>query len=66
MRSSDRFARCALLVCQAITVTHSASELSLLTEALEAHAVRAADDPHPCDYADYVFRRVAELRDAGP
>jgi hypothetical protein len=40
-------------------------ELSLLIEALEDRALRAAEDPDLVDYADFLFRRVAELREAG-
>jgi hypothetical protein len=31
---------------------------------LEARALHAAEDPAQIDYADYLFRRIAELREA--
>jgi hypothetical protein len=39
-------------------------ELSLLIEALETRALRAADDADQVDFADYLFRRITELREA--
>ena len=38
---------------------------SLLSEMMQARALRAADDPHQTDFADYLFWRVVELREAG-
>jgi hypothetical protein len=40
-------------------------ELSLLIAALETRALRAAEDPDQVDFADFLFRRVAQLREAG-
>jgi hypothetical protein len=39
-------------------------ELHPLIETLQARACRAADDPDLIDYADYLFRRIHELREA--
>lgn len=55
----------ALLVRPTITAELTPSELSLLIEALQARAIRAADDPDLVDYADFLFRRIAMLREAG-
>jgi hypothetical protein len=48
-----------------IAVEITPLELSLLIEVMQARALRAADDPDQIDFADYLFRRVAELREAG-
>jgi hypothetical protein len=55
----------ALLVRSSIRVEITPFELSLLIEALQARAIRGAEDPEQIDYADFLFRRVAELREAG-
>jgi hypothetical protein len=60
----DRFAPRALLHRSLISVQVAPSELSLLIEMLTAKALRAAEDPEQVDFADFLFRRVAELRDA--
>jgi hypothetical protein len=64
MQDADRFAPRALLLRPAITTELTAFELHLLIEALQVRACRAADDPDQIDFADYLFRRVAELREA--
>jgi hypothetical protein len=61
----DRTTPRALLRRSLISLAVTPSELSLLIEALNAKAVRAAEDPDQIDFADFLFRRVAELREAG-
>jgi hypothetical protein len=61
---TDRLAPRALLVRPAITIEVTPSELCLLIEALERAASRAAEDPAQIYFADYLYRRIAELRDA--
>jgi hypothetical protein len=61
---SDRQAPRALLVRPAIVVEITPGELYQLIRALEAEAARAAQDPAQVDFADYLYRRVAELREA--
>jgi hypothetical protein len=61
---ADRFAPRAQLVRSLILVELTASELYRLIRSLEAEAVAAADIGMD-DYADFLFRRVAELREAG-
>jgi hypothetical protein len=46
-----------------ITLAVTASELSLPIETLETPALRVADDPDQIDFANYLSRRVAELRE---
>ena len=60
----DRTAPHALLVRSLISVELTASELHRLIRSLEVTALAAADIGLD-DYADFVFRRVAELREAG-
>jgi hypothetical protein len=55
----------ALLRQTLITIEVSPLELSLLITALERRALQAADDPEMIDFAQYMFCRVAELREAG-
>jgi hypothetical protein len=64
LRAADRFAPRALLSRPLITIEVTSSELSMLVEALNTRACRAAEDPEQIDFADYLFRRVAELREA--
>jgi hypothetical protein len=64
MQQIDQFAPRALLVRPAITVEITPSELCLLIQSIEAAASRAAEDPAQIDFADYLYRRVAELREA--
>lgn len=64
MRQIDRFAPRALLIRPAITVEVTPSELHVLIEALETQAARAAENGAQVDFADYLYRRVAELREA--
>jgi hypothetical protein len=60
----DRFAPRALLCRSLISIEVSPSELSLLIETLTAKAVRAAENSEQIDFADFLFRRVTELREA--
>jgi hypothetical protein len=64
MRATDRTAPRALLQRSLISVKLTPAELSSLIEALNTKAVHAADDPDQIDFADFLFRRVAELREA--
>jgi hypothetical protein len=54
----------ALLVRPLIAIEITPSELYRLIRSLEAEAVMAADIGLD-DYGDFLFRRVAELREAG-
>jgi hypothetical protein len=63
MDSLDRFAPRALLHRSLISVELTASELHRLIRSLEAEATAAAEFGLD-DYADFLFRRVAELREA--
>ena len=60
----DRTAPRALLVRSLIPIEITASELHRLIRSLEAEALAAADIGLD-DYADFLFRRCAELREAG-
>jgi hypothetical protein len=53
----------ALLDRQQIEIAVSPSELHRLVRALENEAMAAIEDGKD-DYADYLLRRVAELREA--
>lgn len=64
MHQSD-FAPRALLVRPTIPVELYPAELSRLIHALEADAIRAAENPDQEGYADWLFRRCAALREAG-
>jgi hypothetical protein len=64
VRQADRFAPRALLARPMITIDITPSELWLLIEAMEAAANRAAEDSTQIDFADYLYRRIAELREA--
>jgi hypothetical protein len=64
IRAADRSAPRAMLPRPLIAIELTSSELSMLVEALSAKACRAAEDPEQIDFADYLFRRVAELREA--
>jgi hypothetical protein len=64
MRVPDLSAPRALLHREMITVHLTSLELSNLIELLEARACRAAQHPEQVDFADYLFWRVAELREA--
>jgi hypothetical protein len=59
----DRFTPRALLRRQFITVDLTPSELHRLVRALEAEATAATADGRD-DFADFLLRRVAELREA--
>jgi hypothetical protein len=58
------FAPRALLRRRRIRVGLSPWELHRLIRSLEERAREAADEPDGVDYADYLFRRVAQLREA--
>jgi hypothetical protein len=64
MRALDRATPRALLYRTMVSVELTSNELSILIEVLEARAVEAADRSDQVDFADYLFRRVAELREA--
>lgn len=64
MREADRSAPRALLHRMMLRVDLTPLELSTLIAALEARALRAADHSDQADFADYLFRRVAELRES--
>jgi hypothetical protein len=53
----------SLLVRSTITVELTATELHSLIQAKEAEAVQAEAEGK-VDFADFLFRRVAELREA--
>jgi hypothetical protein len=58
------FAPRALLVRRLITVELTPAELHRLVRSIEADALAAIEDGKN-DYADFLFRRVAQLREAG-
>jgi len=60
----DRFTPRALLVRHTIPIAVTHSELHRLIRSIEAEALDAIADGRD-DYADFLFRRVAELREAG-
>jgi hypothetical protein len=64
MRATDPTAPRALLHRSLIPVEVTSLELSLLIGVLEARAHIAAQDPEQIDFADFLYRRVAELREA--
>lgn len=64
MRATDRFAPRALLQRTMLTVELTSLELSMLIELLETRATIAAHHSEQIDFADFLFRRVAELREA--
>ena len=64
MCATDRLAPRSLLLRPLITLEVTPAELSVLVVALNAKACRAAEDPEQMDFADYLFRRVADLREA--
>ena len=57
------FAPRSVLRRHMIKVQLTPSEIYVLIEALEAQAERAAQCFDQTDFADYVFQRVAELRE---
>jgi hypothetical protein len=59
------FAPRALMRQPRIAVEVSPLELSLLITALERRACQAADDPEMVDFAQFLFSRIAELREQG-
>jgi hypothetical protein len=64
MQVSDRFAPRALLLRTMVTVELTSSELYRLIKSLEIEAEAAIENGQD-DYADFLLRRVAELREAG-
>ena len=64
MRATDRVTPRALLHRTMVSVELTSNELSILVAALECRALQAADRSDQVDFADYLFRRVAELREA--
>lgn len=64
MKSADRCTPRALLHRLMLTVELTPLELSMLIEAMEARAVAASHHSSQVDFADFLFRRVAELREA--
>jgi hypothetical protein len=54
----------ALLRRQTVTVELTPFELSVLIEALQGRAVRAAESADLIDVADHWFCRIAQLREA--
>jgi hypothetical protein len=64
LKATDRSAPTALLLRLMIPVELTSLELSTLIEVLEARAVIAAQSPGMIDFADFLYRRVAELRAA--
>ena len=65
MRSADAASPRALFRRSRIAVELTSLELSMLIELLEARATIAANHSDQCDFADFLFCRVAELREAG-
>jgi hypothetical protein len=64
-RCTMRFApRASLPRPPGIRVELTPPEFGLLIQALEVRTLLAADDPEQVDFADFWFRRVAELREA--
>lgn len=63
-RPPDHPAPRALLVRSLISVEITPSELYRLIRSLEDEALVAIEDGRD-DYADFLFRRIAELREAG-
>jgi hypothetical protein len=47
-----------------VTIEVTPRELHRLIRVLEDEAVKAADDVDQLDFADYLFQRVAALREA--
>jgi hypothetical protein len=64
MTASTRFAPRALLRRQTVRVALTPFELSLLIEAMQARASRAAENADSIDLADHWFCRIAQLREA--
>ena len=59
------FAPRSLPVRLTVAVELHPDELYKLIRALEAEALAAADHPDQTGYADYLFQRIAALREAG-
>jgi hypothetical protein len=54
----------AVLARRTIAVELTAGELHLLIRTLEQQATRAAHDPEQIDFADWLYCRIAQLREA--
>ncbi len=65
MRSADTASPRALFRRPRIAVELSAFELAMLIELLETRATIAANHSEQVDFADFLFCRVAELRELG-
>jgi hypothetical protein len=59
------FAPRSLAARTLIPVEITPRELHRLIRILEDEAVKAADDPDQLDFADFLFQRIAVLREAG-
>lgn len=55
----------SLLRRRTITLDVTPTELHDLIETINAKAIRAAACPEQEDFADFLFQRVAQLREAG-
>jgi hypothetical protein len=64
LRATDNVTPRALLHRTMLPVELTSHELSLLVGLLEHRAVQAAEHSDQIDFADFLFRRVAELRAA--
>ena len=64
MRPADRFTPRALLLRTMVNVDLTSFELSTLIAALETRASEASEKYDQIDFSDYLFRRIAELREA--
>ena len=62
---ASNFAPRSLPVRLTIAVELHPDELYKLIRTLEAEAIAAADHPEQVGYADYLFQRIAALREAG-
>jgi hypothetical protein len=64
MQVSDRLAPHALLQRSLIAVEVTPAELAAPIETLTTKTMRASDDPEQIDFADFLFCRIAALREA--
>jgi hypothetical protein len=58
------FAPRSLATRSLVTIEVTPHELHRLIRAIEDDAAKAADNPDQIDFADYLFQRVATLREA--
>ena len=65
MSASIPFAPRALLRQILIPVELTSHELALLIEVLERRACQAVEDADMVDFAQFLFDRIAQLREAG-